>query len=494
MKTSETSSAKPKARASIASGNNKTIFATTLAALLIGAGGGYWFAAGPLEQIGETKNAAADNKPLFYRNPMNPAITSPVPTQDEMGMDYIPVYAEGQEPKERTALFYRNPMNPTITSPVPAQDEMGMDYIPVYADEETQALPGTVSIDPVMVQDIGVRTQAVKRGTLSRSIRTSGRVTVDEERLLRLHPKYDGWVEKLFVSNTGDAVRKGDMLLSIYSPQLVTSEEEYLLALDNAEKLKDSPFADVRQGAQSLLASSEQRLRLLDLPEHQIEQLRQARKVFKGVHIHSPMAGIVMNIGAREGQRIMPDTELYAIADLSRVWVMVDLYEDDMPWVREGDEASLQVAGIPGRIFSGKLARIYPYLDMKTRTVKARLEFANRGLALKPDMFAQVEVQAARKVDALTVPSEAVVRTGTQEQVFVQRAPGRYEPRTVTLGVAANGQTQIVDGVEEGELVVTSAQFLIDSESKLKEATAKMLETMQQPANDMSPQDTGAQQ
>ncbi len=435
--------------------NNKTTLAIAIgSALLIGAGGGYWFAAGAPQQTGATASTADNSKPLFYRNPMNPA----------------------------------------ITSPVPAQDEMGMDYIPVYAEEETQALPGTVSIDPVMVQDIGVRTQTVKRGTLSRSIRTSGRVTADEERLLRLHPKYDGWVEKLFVSNTGDAVRKGDMLLSIYSPQLVTSEEEYLLALDNAEKLKDSPFADVRQGAQRLLASSEQRLRLLDLPKHQIEQLKQTREVFKGVHIHAPMAGIVMNIGAREGQRIMPDTELYAIADLSRVWVMVDLYEDDLPWVREGDQASLQVAGIPGRTFSGKLARIYPYLDARTRTIKARLEFANPGLALKPDMFGQVEVQAGRKVDALTVPSEAIVRSGTQTQVFVQRAAGRYEPRMVTLGVAANGRTQIVSGVEEGEQVVTSSQFLIDSESKLKEATAKMLETMQQPANDMSPQDAGAPQ
>jgi len=165
-----------------------------------------------------------------------------------------------------------------------------------------------------------------------------------------------------------------------------------------------------------------------------------------------------------------------------------------MPWVREGDRASLQVAGIPGRTFSGKLTRIYPYLDAKTRTVKARLEFANPGLLLKPDMFGQVEVQAGRKVDALTVPSEAIVRSGAQTQVFVQRATGRFEPRIVTLGVAANGRVQILSGVDEGEQVVTSGQFLIDSESKLKEATAKMLETMQQPANDMSAHDAGAQQ
>ncbi len=470
--------------------NNKTIFAIGSALLIgaVGVVGGYWLATTTTSQKNEeTATAAHERKPLFYRNPMNPSITSPVPTQDEMGMDYIPVYAEDDSPKERKPLFYRNPMNPSITSPVPAQDEMGMDYIPVYADDKPASLPGTVNINPVMVQDIGVRTQAAQRTTLSRSIRTSGRVTMDEERLLRLHPKYDGWVEQLFVNNTGDAVKKGDMLLSIYSPQLMASEEEYLLALDNAEKLKDSPFDDVRQGAQSLLTSSEQRLRLLDLPEHQIEQLKQTREVFKGVHIHSPMSGIVMSIGAREGQRVMPDSELYVIADLSRVWVMVDLYEDDLPWVREGDRASLQVAGIPGRTFSGKLTRIYPYLEAKTRTVKARLEFANPGLQLKPDMFGQVEVQAGRKFDALTVPSEAIVRSGTQNQVFVQRATGRFEPHTVTLGVTANGQTQILSGVQENEQVVTSSQFLIDSESKLKEATAKMLETMQQPAPEIQP-------
>jgi len=216
------------------------------------------------------------------------------------------------------------------------------------------------------------------------------------------------------------------------------------------------------------------------------------------VHIHAPQGGIVMSIGAREGERIQPSTELYLIADLSRVWVMVDLYEDDIPWVREGDRAGLQVAGIPGRTFSGKLTRLYPYLDAKTRTLKARLEFANPDLQLKPDMFGRVTVQADRQVEAIAVPSEAIVRTGTQEQVFVQRVPGQYEPRAVTLGVAANGQTQIVSGLNEGEIVVTSAQFLIDSESKLKEATAKMLEAMQQPAapaaHDPAQHNTGAPQ
>ena len=443
---------------------NKNIIATTVIALLVGSGVGYWVSSNKSDESAGKQTAAGERKPLFYRNPMNPAITSPAPAKDEMGMDYVPVYAEDSQPKESKA--------------------------------------GTVRIDPTVVQNIGVRTTVAQRATLSRNIRTIGRVTYDEQRVARLHPKYEGWVEKLFIDKTGDWVRKGDMLMSIYSPQLVATQEEYLLALNSAAKLKDSPFSDVRDGAESLLHSTKERLQLLDVPVHQIDQLKAERKVMKATHIHSPFDGIVMNIGAREGERITPETELYMITDLSRVWVIVDIYEDDLPWVRKDDTAKMQVAGIPGRVFSGKVAYIYPYLEAKTRTIKIRLEFDNADFALKQDMFANVEVLASRQVDAVTVPVESIVRTGTQEQVFVQRAPGRYEPRMVTVGVSANGQTQIVSGLEAGEVVVTSSQFLIDSESKLKEATAKMMDaakpnsgaaTEVKPAPAMQPEETPMQ-
>jgi len=383
--------------------------------------------------------------------------------------------------KEKKVLFYRNPMNPAITSPVFTKDEMGMDYIAVYADDggDSAEPEGTVRINPTVVQNIGVRTTKAERKTLSRSIRTVGRVTYDEERVARLHPKYDGWVEKMFIDKTGDKVQKDTMLMSIYSPQLVATQEEYLLALKNAEILKSSPFPDVAKGAISLLSSARERLELLDVPAHQIKQLQDTRKVMKGVHIHSPFTGIVMRIGAREGQRITPSKELYMIADLSRVWVIVDLYEDDLPWVREGDTAKMKVAGIPGRTFVGKVSYIYPYLEAKTRTVKMRLEFDNPKLALKPDMFANVVVEASTQINALIVPSEAIVRTGEQEQVFVQRAAGKYAPRQVVVGIDSEGEAQILSGLKEGEIVVTSSQFLIDSESKLKEATAKMMKATQ---------------
>ena len=385
-----------------------------------------------------------------------------------------------KQKKESKILFYRNPMNPAIISPVAAKDEMGMDYIPVYEGGGNNAVVGTVSIDPTVVQNIGVRTVLAKQKTISRDIRTVGRVTMDEQRVARLHPKVEGWVEKLFVDRTGEKVDKNTMLLAIYSPQLVASGEEYLLAQRNWQILKNSPFADIKEGAKRLLSTSLERLKLLDVPEHQLKEIRTTGIVPKALHIHSPFDGIVMNIGVREGQRITPETELYMVADLTRVWVQVDVYEDELPWVRLGDEAEMRIPAAPGRIFKGKLSYIYPYLDGKTRTNKVRIEFDNHDLILKPEMFANITLKPSRTVNAVVVPSEAIVRTGARNQVFVQRAEGKFEPRIVKLGLQSDGEIQILSGIKAGELVVTSSQFLIDSESKLKEATAKMLEAGKQ--------------
>jgi len=388
------------------------------------------------------------------------------PAQDQIAVE------RQDEPKP---LFYRNPMNPAITSPVPAKDEMGMDYLPVYEGGTSGDAPaGTVKIDPVIAQNIGVRTSLARQKTLTRDIRTVGRVDFDEKRVARLHPKIEGWVEKLFVDSTGERVKKDTMLLAVYSPQLVSSEEEYLLALKNAETLKDSPFPDIRDGAASLARSARERLELLDVPAHQLMQLEQEHQIIKNLHIHSPFDGVVIGIGVREGQHVTPGTELYTIADLSRVWVYVDIYEDEMPWVRQGDTARMQVTGVPGRTFRGRVAYIYPYLDAKTRTNKVRLEFDNAELLLKPDMFAHVTLQTSRQLDAVVVPGEAVVRTGSREQVFIVKGNGKFEPREVKLGITADGDVQIIEGMQPGERVVSSAQFLIDSESKLNEATAKM--------------------
>jgi Cu(I)/Ag(I) efflux system membrane fusion protein len=453
--------------------NNK-LFPVFIAAGLALAAGlvvGYWFA-GSQSVMPQADSTQAEREPLFYRNPMNPEITSPVPAKDSMGMDYVAVYAE----EERKPLYYRNPMNPEVTSPVPAKDQMGMDYVPVYADEDSSGPAGTVKIDPVTEQNIGVRTALAERRTLARKIYTVGRIDYDEQRITRLHPKTQGWIEKLRIGTTGEAIDRDEILLSIYSPQLVSSQQEYLLALRNLDALSASPFEDVQRGAADLVDTSLERLRLLDVPEHQIEELKKTREVKKQLHIHSPAKGIVINVGAREGQFVTPQTELYMIADLSSVWVFVDLFEEELPWADVGDEAEMQVSAIPGTTFKGKLTYIYPYAESKTRTIKARLEFQNPELLLKPNMFADITIDASPRGDTIVVPSEAIIRSGLREQVFVVRDIGKFEPREVEIGLSSGAVTEILSGIAEGEEVVVSAQFLIDSESKLREAAAKMQE------------------
>jgi Cu(I)/Ag(I) efflux system membrane fusion protein len=420
--------------------NNKTILLIILVslAIIVGAAGGYWFAG---QQVHTANNPSAAT-------------------------------TEEQQP-----LFYRNPMNPEVTSPVATKDSMGMDYIPVYADEDADSAPaGTVRIDPVTVQTIGVRTALAQRRSMSRSIQTIGRVDYDEKKIVELHPKTDGWIEKLHINTTGAPVKNNTILLSFYSPQLVSTQQEYVLALKNLNTLKESQFEDVRRGAEELVETTLERMRLLDVPEHQITHLTNTLEVKKNLHIHSPANGIVTSIGARQGQYVTPQTKLYTIADLSKVWVYVDIYEDEMPWINVGDKATIRVKALPGQSFEGVLSYIYPYAESQTRTIKVRMVFDNPDLLLKPDMFANVVIEASELPDLVVIPSEAIIRSGTREQVFVQRAPGKFEPREVIVGVSSEGWTEIKSGIEPGDDVVISAQFLIDSESKLREAASKMQE------------------
>lgn len=383
----------------------------------------------------------------------------------------------GPSEEARRPLFYRNPMNPEVTSPVPAKDNMGMDYIPVYADDDAAVeVAGTVRVDPVTMQSMGVRTSAAQKRSISRDVVTLGRVDYDEGQIVRLHPKTEGWIDELFIDETGESIETDEILLNIYSPQLVTSQQEYLLALANLQKLGDSSFPDVRRGAQELAENALTRLRLLDVPEHQIQELKKTREVKKHLHIHSPAAGTVVNVGARQGQYVTPATELYFIADLSRVWVFVDIYEEELPWVSVGDTAEMRVEGVPGKTFTGQLTYIYPYAERSTRTIKARLEFPNEDQLLKPDMFSDVRIRAQPKDGVVAVPSEAILRSGLSEKVFVVRGEGKFEPREVTVGIGSGGWTEVLTGLEAGEEVVVSAQFLIDSESKLREAASKMRE------------------
>jgi Cu(I)/Ag(I) efflux system membrane fusion protein len=385
--------------------------------------------------------------------------------------DAEPMAKTGQAPEP---LFYRNPMNPEITSPVPAKDHMGMDYIPVYADDGAGKAVGTVQIDPVTRANIGLRTAVAREKSMSRTIRTLGRVEYDEEKLVRLHPKVEGWIREIYIDKTGQPVADDDILLTIYSPKLVATQQEYLLALKNLERLRGSPFEDIRVGAESLVKSSRERLVLLDVPAHQIEELEKSREIKEGLHIHAPAGGTVLKIGARQGQYVTPGTELYLIADLATVWVYADIYEYELPWVGEGDRVEMTLASVPGRIFSSELSYIFPYAEANTRTTRVRLVFDNADLALRPEMFADVTIYASERPGQVVVPAEAVVRSGDDNQVFVVTPSGAFEPRTVQLGVESRGEVAIRSGIEAGERVVVSAQFLLDSESKLREAAAKM--------------------
>lgn len=387
------------------------------------------------------------------------------------------VLAPMQGMSERTPLFYRNPMNPEITSPTPAQDDMGMEYIPVYADDMggTSGVPGTVSIDPVTLQNMGVRTAQVERRSISHIVRASSRVDYDEQRLSMVHPRVQGWVEKLYVDRTGDQIDADIPLLEIYSPQLVTSQQEYVLALNNLDAQRESSYADIRNGAETLAASARRRLEFLDVPEHQIRELESTRTVKNTLHIHSPASGVVLAVNVREGQFVTPASALFKIADLSKVWVIADIYEYELPWVGIGATATLSVESLPGRMFEGTVSYIYPYLESRTRTIKVRLEFDNPDFALKPGTFATIKLQSVEDLDAIVVPSEAVIRSGTRNAVFVVKGEGQFEPRIVTLGVIAEDLIQILDGVEPGEEIITSGQFLIDSESNLREALSRMI-------------------
>lgn len=420
---------------------NKSTVISGLLMLSLGLGGGYWLS----QTIGN--------------QPVSETVTEKVDDMEEI-------------------LFYRNPMNPTVTSPTPAKDSMGMDYVPVYADAAANKNDhaGTVKIDPVMVQNMGVRTAVAERTSMSRTIRAVGRIDFNEQSMVRIHPKVEGWIDEMWVDKTGETVKNDAILLSIYSPKLVSTQQEYLLALNSLETLSDSPFKDIRRGAQELVNSSRQRLQMFDVPEHQIRDLEKTHNVSKFLHIHSPVTGTVIRIGARQGQFVMPNTELYMMVNLDRVWVYADVYEYEIPWVKVNDEVEITLASVPDRKFKGKVAYIYPYAEAKTRTTKVRIVVDNPELLLRPDMLAEVSINSDTRLDVVVIPAEAVIRSGDRTQVFVVREPGKFEPRLVRLGFESKGKVVVQEGIEAGEKVVTSAQFLLDSESKLREATSKMME------------------
>jgi len=332
---------------------------------------------------------------------------------------------------------------------------------------------GSVNVSPDKQQLVGIRTAVAEIRPLVKRIRTVGIVTYDETKVAQVFSKVDGWVEKLFVNYTGKLVEKGQPLFTFYSPELVSTQEEYLLALRAKETLGSSSLKEISMGSASLLEAARRRLALWDISEEQIAELQKNGQPQRTLTFFAPMSGFVIKKDAFQGMKVMPDKELYTIVDLSTVWVNVDIYEFELAAIRVGQKASITLSYYPGRTFGGKVSWISPVLDEKTRTAKIRLEFSNRDFILKPEMYAnaEIDIDAGRK---LAIPDEAVLDSGLRKVVFIDRGEGRYEPAEVKLGGKFDGYYEVLAGLSPGERIIASASFLLDSESRLKEAMGAM--------------------
>ena len=450
---------------------------------------------------GEEKAEAVVAEGQLWTCGMHPEVIVDEPGQcPKCGMNLVPVKQPGNKQAavqtasqksqgERKILFWQAPMNPTEIYDRPGKSAMGMDLIPVYEDEAGMGSGGIVSIDPVTVQNMGVRTAPVERIDFTRVIRTVGKVDYNEETLYLVNTKISGWVEKLYVNFTGEFVKKGDPLLEIYSPELVTTQEEYLLAVKNQELVANSNFESIREGAETLLKSTRKRLQYWDIPQSEIDRLEKTREVKKTVLLESPANGIVVHKNAVEGANVKSGMDLYQIADLSAVWAHASIYDYEVPWIKEGQSAEMELSYLPGKKFKGRVSFVYPYLREKARDVHVRLVFSNPGFELKPGMYVNVQLQGKTLPNTMVVPSEAVIRSGERSVVFVVREAGKFEPREIRIaeeGGLGNRYVRVISGLLGEEVVVTSAQFMLDSESRLQEAIQKMLQEKmnksQQPA------------
>ncbi|NOX89362.1 MAG: efflux RND transporter periplasmic adaptor subunit [Calditrichaeota bacterium] len=434
------------------------------------------------ESAAKVSSEKKKGKILYWRAPMDPTEIHDKPGKSKMGMDLIPVYEDeaaakpAGEKKKGKILYWRAPMDPTEIHDKPGKSRMGMDLIPVYEGEAELGAGGTIRIDPVTVQNMGVRTAKVQKVDFYHVVRTVGYIDYDERKLYTINNKISGWIEKLYVNYTGKLVKKGQPLLEIYSPELVTTQEEYLLALKNLQAVKNSNMPEIRQSAEELLKASVKRLLYWDIPQEDINSLKDTRQVKKTMTLYSPYKGFVIHKNAVEGTHIKEGQDLYRIADLSNVWVQVSIYDNELPWIKVGGRAEINLSYMPEKTFEGKITYVYPYLDKKARDVKVRLEFANPNYELKPGMYANIIIKADPIKDALVIPTEAVIRSGKRNLVFIARGNGRFEPREVRIAEEnEEGQIRILSGLFAGEKVVTSAQFMLDSESRLQEAIQKML-------------------
>jgi len=369
---------------------------------------------------------------------------------------------------------------------------MGMDLVPVYEGEQEEGPAGSVRIDPATIQNIGVTTAVVALKRLTRDIRTVGRIGYDETKVRRIAPKIGGWIEAQHVNFAGQVVQRGAPLLEIYSPELVATQEEYLVALRYRDRLRGSALSDAVTGGADLVRAVEMRLQYWNVTERQITALRERGEITRTMVVYAPFRGIIVERNVPEGGFLAPGQTVYAIADIATVWVYANVYEYEAPWLRVGQEAAMTLAYQPGDTYHGKVAYVYPYLDKKTRTIEVRMEFANTpDFDLKPDMWANVMLHGEVAREGLAVPIQSVIRTGQRDIAIVALDGGRFEPREIQLGAQTGDEFEVREGLAEGDRVVTSAQFLINSESNLQSAVRKMMGAAAESDGTMAPTPPG---
>lgn len=358
----------------------------------------------------------------------------------------------GPAAKADEPLYWVAPMDPAYRSDKPGKSPMGMDLIPVYADAENE--PGrVVKILPEVVNNLGVRTAPVRREALSRGISTVGYLDYDETRISHIHTRTEGWIERLAVRAEGEQVSEGQLLFELYAPTLVNAQEEYLQALASGNRL--------------LLEASGERLLALGVSPAQVKQLEKNRKVAQYVRFHAPQSGILSHLNVREGMYVKPDTEVMSLANMDQVWLLVEVFERQAGWVKTGQVAEARLPALPDRTWSGEVEYIYPDLDPTTRTLRARLRFNNAERLLMPNMYAHVEIHGEPGKEVLTIPHEALIHGADMTRVVISLGDGRFEVREISAGMESGDKVEVLSGLEEGEEIVVSAQFLIDSEASL---------------------------
>ena len=360
--------------------------------------------------------------------------------------------------EEKKIMYWVAPMDPNYRRDKPGKSPMGMDLIPLYESADADA--STVSISPVVVQNLGVRTIDAELTRLWRGIDTVGYVDYDESKVSHIHLRTEGWIEKLAVQSEGERVKKGDFLFDVYSPKLVNAQEELVTALSSGNK--------------GLIRATKERLSALGISEKQIQQLQKDKIVKQRISIYAPQDGVVSTLPVREGMFVTPSMKVMTLGDLSSVWLLAEVFERQSQWVEVGQESEVSLSYIPGKIWRGQVEYIYPSLDAKTRTLKVRLRFDNPGEQLKPNMYANVKIFGGAKENTIVIPLEGLIRTGREERVIVSLGEGKFEARQVMAGIESGNYVEILQGVTAGEKIVTSGQFLIDSEASMRGSITRM--------------------